>query len=130
VTQPGRYGALSLSPTTNQVHGFREKAALDGAVINGGFFVCEPNVFDLIEGDETVWEETPLMQLVERGKLAAYRHDGYWQSMDTLRDKMLLEEAWASGKAPWRVWPEPPALRLVEGIAPQSGAVMPQRGAA
>jgi glucose-1-phosphate cytidylyltransferase len=107
VTQPGRYGALSLTPEGDMVHAFREKAARDGAVINGGFFVCEPDVFDLIEGDETVWEEGPLMQLTEMGKLAAYRHTGYWQSMDTLRDKTVLEEAWSSGHAPWRVWDRP-----------------------
>jgi glucose-1-phosphate cytidylyltransferase len=130
VTQPGRYGALGLSSEDHLVHAFREKAARDGALINGGFFVCEPNVFDLIDGDETVWEEQPLMQLVERGKLAAYRHEGYWQSMDTLRDKMVLEEAWASGNAPWRVWPEPPALRLVEGLARQPDAATTERGVA
>jgi glucose-1-phosphate cytidylyltransferase len=107
VTQPGRYGALSLTPEGDMVHAFREKAARDGAVINGGFFVCEPDVFDLIEGDDTVWEEKPLMQLTEMGKLAAYRHTGYWQSMDTLRDKTVLEEAWSSGHAPWRVWDRP-----------------------
>lgn len=109
VTQPGRYGALSLTPEGNQVHAFREKAARDGAVINGGFFVCEPSVLDLIDGDSTVWEEGPLMRLVEMGKLAAYRHEGYWQSMDTLRDKTVLEEAWASDNAPWRVWDKRPS---------------------
>jgi glucose-1-phosphate cytidylyltransferase len=130
VTQPGRYGAISLSPDGDRVQAFREKAARDGAVINGGFFVCEPKVFDLIDGDETVWEESPLMRLVEMGKLAAYRHEGFWQSMDTLRDKTVLEEAWASGNAPWRVWPEQPMLRLIEGVGWQPAAIQPERGAA
>ena len=104
VSQPGRYGALHLNGEGDHVHTFREKALRDGAVINGGFFVCEPQVFDLISGDSTVWEEEPLMKLVSMGKLAAYRHEGYWQSMDSLRDKMVLEQAWSSGQAPWRVW--------------------------
>ena len=104
VTQPGRYGALGLNSNRDRVKAFREKAHRDGALINGGFFVCEPQVFDLIAGDDTVWEEAPLVSLVEMDKLAAFHHEGYWQSMDSLRDKMVLEQAWAAGDAPWRVW--------------------------
>jgi glucose-1-phosphate cytidylyltransferase len=103
VTQPGRYGALRLDTTRSQVKGFREKGVGDGGMINGGFFVCEPAVFDLIEGDATVWEEEPMERLIERGQLASYRHTGYWQSMDSLRDKQLLEKTWKEG-APWKVW--------------------------
>lgn len=103
VTQPGRYGALKLSNTQTMVEGFREKGMGDGGLINGGFFVCEPQVFDLIDDDRTVWENEPMMRLVERHKLGSYHHDGYWQSMDSLRDKAVLEEAWASG-APWKTW--------------------------
>lgn len=104
VTQPGRYGALGLSEDHTSVRNFREKGATDGGLINGGFFVCEPDVFDLIDGDQTVWEEEPIERVVERGKLGAYWHQGYWQSMDSLRDKMVLEKQWSSGKAPWKVW--------------------------
>ncbi|RCS25660.1 glucose-1-phosphate cytidylyltransferase [Phyllobacterium salinisoli] len=104
VTQPGRYGALGLSEDSSKVRAFREKAAGDGGLINGGFFVCEPQVFDLIDGDETVWEEEPMERVIERGKLGAYWHRGYWQSMDSLRDKMVLEKEWASGQAPWKLW--------------------------
>jgi glucose-1-phosphate cytidylyltransferase len=103
VTQPGRYGALRLDTARSQVKGFREKGAGDGGLVNGGFFVCEPAVFDLIEGDATVWEEEPMGHLIERGQLASYRHTGYWQSMDSLRDKQLLEKTWKEG-APWKVW--------------------------
>lgn len=104
VTQPGRYGALKLSEDMSKVRAFREKAAGDGGLINGGFFVCEPEVFDLIDGDQTVWEEEPMERLVAQGKLGTYWHRGYWQSMDSLRDKMLLEKQWSGGNAPWKVW--------------------------
>lgn len=104
VTQPGRYGALRLSEDMTRVQAFREKAAGDGGLINGGFFVCEPQVFDLIDGDATVWEEEPMERLVAQGKLGTYWHRGYWQSMDSLRDKIVLEKQWAAGKAPWKVW--------------------------
>jgi len=104
VTQPGRYGALGLSEGEINVRAFREKVPGDGGLINGGFFVCEPEVFDLIDGDATVWEEEPMERLIEKGKLGAYRHQGYWQSMDSLRDKMVLEKEWASGNAQWKVW--------------------------
>ncbi|MEL7128145.1 MAG: glucose-1-phosphate cytidylyltransferase [Pseudomonadota bacterium] len=101
VSQPGRFGALSLDPENGQVRGFREKAAKDGVVINGGFFVLEPSVMDLIDGPDTVWEREPLERLADAGELSAFRHTGFWQPMDTLRDKNLLEEIWASGSAPW-----------------------------
>ncbi|MBT9370085.1 glucose-1-phosphate cytidylyltransferase [Rhizobium sp. CSW-27] len=104
VSQPGRYGALKLSEDVRQVNGFREKGPGDGGLINGGFFVCEPEVFDVIDGDETVWEEEPMARILDRGKLGAYWHQGYWQSMDSLRDKILLEKEWQSGRAPWKIW--------------------------
>ena len=104
VTQPGRYGALKLSENMSKVQAFREKAAGDGGLINGGFFICEPQVFDLIEGDATVWEEEPMERLVAQEKLGTYWHRGFWQSMDSLRDKMVLEKQWSGGTAPWKVW--------------------------
>lgn len=102
IQPPGRYGALQLEGT--QVLGFQEKPAGDGAWINGGFFVLEPEVFDLIEGDQTSWESTPLQMLAKRGELTAYQHDGFWHAMDTLRDMHYLEELWSQGKAPWKAW--------------------------
>lgn len=104
VQPPGRFGAFTLSQGQTKLESFREKPKGDEAWINGGFFVLEPEVFDYIAGDSSVWEQDPLRSLAEKGKLAAYQHDGYWQNMDTLRDKMILEEVWASGKAPWKVW--------------------------
>lgn len=103
VVQPGRYGALNIA-ADGHVKGFREKAPTDGGLINGGYFVCEPEIFDLIEGDHEMWEEQPVSRLIERGKLSSYRHLGFWQSMDSLRDKNLLESIWAKGNAPWKVW--------------------------
>ena len=103
VVQPGRYGALRLSEDNTRVEGFREKGQRDGGLINGGFFVCEPEMLDLIDGDGTVLEEEPMERLIERGKLASFVHDGYWQSMDSLRDRHLLEEQWRRGAA-WKVW--------------------------
>lgn len=105
VAQPGRFGALDLSAERPRVAGFREKSAADGALINGGFFVLEPGVLDLIDGDETVFEEDPMRRLVEADQLAVYVHRGYWQNMDTLRDKRLLESLWERGEAPWRIAP-------------------------
>ena len=99
---PGRFGALDLEG--HRVASFKEKPKGDGGMINGGFFVLSPSVLDLIEGDETVWERQPLEKLAELGQLAAYSHNGFWQPMDTLRDKIYLEELWNSGKAPWKVW--------------------------
>lgn len=104
VVQPGRYGALHFDDDGINVVGFREKGRGDGGLINGGFFVCEPEVFDLVEGDSTVWEEGPMQKMIEAGKLRSFRHQGFWQSMDSLRDKQVLEDAWTKGDAPWKVW--------------------------
>jgi glucose-1-phosphate cytidylyltransferase len=104
VPQPGRFGALDLTSETNRVRGFREKSDKDGHLINGGFFVLEPEVFDYIVGDETVFEQEPLRALVAADQLAVYRHTGFWQNMDTLRDKHVLEKLWADGSPPWRIW--------------------------
>jgi glucose-1-phosphate cytidylyltransferase len=104
VQPPGRFGAFTLSEDDGRIGGFREKPAGDGAWINGGFFVLEPEVFDYIGGDSTVWEREPLERLARDGQLAAYRHRGFWQPMDTLRDKTVLNELWESGRAPWKVW--------------------------
>jgi len=102
VTPPGRYGALERSGET--VTAFAEKPRGDGAVINGGFFVLSPACIDLIAGDHVAWEGAPLTELAARGELMAYPHPGFWQPMDTLREKMLLEELWAGGNAPWKIW--------------------------
>ncbi len=102
VFPPGRYGALEL--LDRRVDSFREKPAGDGASINGGFFVLSPKVIDYIEGDSTVWEQQPLEGLARGGELYAFPHDGFWQAMDTLRDKRHLEELWTKGQAPWKVW--------------------------
>ncbi len=102
VQPPGRFGALELKGSS--VLRFLEKPHGDGAWINGGFFVLDPKVLDLISGDETIWEREPLTSLSQQGNLHAYFHEGFWQPMDTLRDKNHLEELWASGKAPWKVW--------------------------
>lgn len=99
---PGRFGALDFEG--NKVRTFKEKPKGDGAMINGGFFVLSPKVIDYIENDATVWERDPLEKLAEEGQLAAFQHDGFWQPMDTLRDKIHLEDLWSSGKAPWKVW--------------------------
>lgn len=104
VQQPGRFGALDLDPDSTRVRGFREKSSRDGHLINGGFFVCEPGVIDLVDGDDTVWEQEPLHRLVERGELAVYHHRGFWQNMDTLRDKQVLQKMAESGDAPWKIW--------------------------
>lgn len=103
VTPPGRFGALSVDKT--RITGFQEKPHGDGGRINGGFFVLSPKVLDYIEGDHTIWEREPMERLAREGNIAAYLHDGFWQCMDTLRDKVLLEELWESGRAPWKVWP-------------------------
>ncbi len=102
VRQPGRFGALSLSE--GRVRGFREKPNDDGGLINGGYFVLEPEVIDYIENDDTTWEREPIERLASEGQLAAYRHHGYWQNMDTLRDRMVLEGIWEKGNAPWKIW--------------------------
>ena len=102
VQPPGRYGALDRDG--NQVTGFTEKPRGDGGLINGGFFVLSPRCLDLIEGDNTSWEAQPLVKLAELGQMMAFEHHGFWQPMDTLRDKNQLEELWDSGKAPWKHW--------------------------
>ncbi|TIO77092.1 glucose-1-phosphate cytidylyltransferase [Mesorhizobium sp.] len=101
-TPPGRFGALNLDG--HDVRSFQEKPKADGGVINAGFFVLEPQVIDRISGDATVWEREPLETLAADGQLAAWRHEGFWQPMDTLRDRNQLEALWANGNAPWRVW--------------------------
>jgi glucose-1-phosphate cytidylyltransferase len=98
----GRFGALDIE--TNLVHEFIEKPAGDGSWINGGFMVCEPEVLDLIESDSTIFEQYPLQILAKQGQLSAYKHDGFWQCMDTLRDKIALNELWDKNKAAWKVW--------------------------
>jgi glucose-1-phosphate cytidylyltransferase len=103
VQPSGRFGALNLDADKNVIS-FQEKPKGDGAWINGGFFVLEPGVFDYIHSDETVWEREPLENLAKDIQLVAYTHTGFWQPMDTLRDKNQLEELWKSGKAPWKVW--------------------------
>ncbi len=102
VQPSGRFGSLVIDG--DQVTAFREKPAGDGASINGGFFVLSPKVIEYIEGDQTLWEREPLERLAEEGNLKAYPHTGFWQPMDTLRDKTHLEELWQSGAAPWRKW--------------------------
>ena len=102
---PGRWGAFALGDDDVRVQHFREKPEGDGAWVNGGFFICEPKVIDYIEGDGTVWEREPMTNIAHDGQMVAYKHTGFWQPMDTLRDKNLLEELWASGRAPWKVWP-------------------------
>ena len=99
---PGRFGALDISG--DKVNNFMEKPKGDGSMINGGFFVLSPDVIDYIDGDATIWERGPLERLAQEGNLAAYQHHGFWQPMDTLRDKVQLEELWLSGNAPWKVW--------------------------
>lgn len=102
VHPPGRFGVIQRDG--NQVIGFSEKPQGDGGVINGGFFVLSPECIDLIEGDNTIWEGAPLTSLVNKGNLMLYEHQGFWQPMDTLRDKNYLEDLWDTGKAPWKVW--------------------------
>ena len=104
VQPPGRFGAMTLSKDQNKIFTFREKPEGDGAWINGGFFVLEPGVMDYITDDMSVWELEPLQKLARDGKLAVYRHYGFWQSMDSLRDRMVLEELWKRGKPPWKIW--------------------------
>ena len=107
VQQPGRFGAFTLHENQNAIHSFREKpkeGETENAWINGGFFVVEPQAIDYITDDATVWEREPLEIMAKTDKLGAYRHTGYWQPMDTLRDKQTLEESWANGNAPWKCW--------------------------
>jgi glucose-1-phosphate cytidylyltransferase len=102
VQPPGRFGVIDID--REKIRTFTEKPAGDGSWINGGFFVLEPQVFDLLEGDDTAWEGEPLETLARAGQLSAYKHSGFWQAMDTMRDKTFLEGLWQSGRAPWKVW--------------------------
>ena len=102
IQPPGRFGALEIDESA--VRCFAEKPRGDGAWINGGFFVCEPGVADAIAGDETKWEEEPLRELAAQGELTAYQHRGFWQAMDTLRERNELQALWESGRAPWCSW--------------------------
>lgn len=104
VQPPGRFGAFKLSHGQHKIESFREKPEGDGAWINGGFFVLEPEVMNYIEGDATTWEREPMETLTDEGAMTAYRHKGFWHPMDTLRDKNYLEDLWKSGRAPWKVW--------------------------
>ena len=99
---PGRFGALKIKEKI--VESFQEKPRGDGALINGGFFVLSPKALNYIEDNNTVWEQEPLKTLAENGELMAFQHSGFWQPLDTLRDKNYLEELWAKGKAPWKIW--------------------------
>lgn len=103
VRPPGRFGA-TLVNSDGYIDAFAEKPKGDGGMVNGGFFVLEPDVIDLIDDDHTVWEQEPLNTLASDGQLRAFNHEGFWQPMDTLRDKNLLERMWVDGKAPWRLW--------------------------
>jgi len=98
----GRFGSLDIEG--NKVKSFKEKPTGDGARINGGFFVLSPKVIDLIKGDKTIWEEEPMETLAKEDQMSVYLHDGFWQPMDTLRDKLYLENLWSNGKAPWKIW--------------------------
>jgi len=101
---PGRFGAFTLSQNTSEIRSFHEKPDGDGAWVNAGYFVLEPEAIDYISEDRTVWEAEPLQNLAKDGQLSAYKHNGFWQPMDTLRDKTYLEDLWKSGDAPWKVW--------------------------
>jgi glucose-1-phosphate cytidylyltransferase len=101
---PGRFGAIHLEGDQTKITSFREKPDGDGAWVNSGFFVLEPETIDLIDGDATVWEQEPLQKLAQMDQLSAYKHSGFWQPMDTLRDKHVLEELWNGGNPPWKAW--------------------------
>jgi glucose-1-phosphate cytidylyltransferase len=104
VQPPGRFGTINLVPGTDRIDRFTEKPAGDGGWVNGGFFVVDSSVIDYIDGDDVVWEHEPISRIAADGRLFAYRHLGFWHPMDTLRDRMVLEDMWASGKAPWKIW--------------------------
>lgn len=108
VQPPGRFGAIHLNAADDHVPAFREKPSGDGAWISGGFFVLDPSVLDYVENDATVWEQDPMERLAREKELMAFQHQGFWQSMDTLRDRQYLESLWASGNAPWRSWTQGP----------------------
>jgi glucose-1-phosphate cytidylyltransferase len=102
VVPPARYGAIQLDGY--KITAFAEKPKNEGARVNGGFFILDPSVIDMIEGDDTIWETGPLEELAAAGQLAAFTHDGFWQPMDTLRERMLLDDLWRTGAAPWKIW--------------------------
>lgn len=104
VQPPGRFGAFQLGHDEDKIDSFKEKPEGDGAWVNSGYFVLEPGVIDYIDSDATSWEKEPMEALASSGQLAAFRHHDYWQPMDTLRDKHVLEDLWQSGQAPWKVW--------------------------
>lgn len=104
VQPPGRFGAFTLAENQTKLNSFNEKPKGDGAWINGGYFVVDPKVFEYEMPDTVMWEEGPLKEFSQKGLLSAYSHDGFWQNMDTLRDKMKLEEMWKNNEAPWRKW--------------------------
>jgi glucose-1-phosphate cytidylyltransferase len=104
VQPPGRFGAFRLSKDATRIEHFREKPKGDGAWVNGGFFALEPGVLDYIEHEGIFWEAEPLSELAEAGQLSAYKHDGFWYAMDTLRDRNVLEAQWSDGSAPWKIW--------------------------
>lgn len=104
VQPPGRYGAFTFNDGSNVITSFHEKPKGDSAWINGGFFVLEPEILDYIDDDSITWEKEPMETLAQEGKLSAYKHYNYWQSMDSLRDKHLLEESWSKGNPPWKIW--------------------------
>lgn len=104
VQPPGRFGAIALGQGQTKIQSFHEKPEGDGAWVNGGYFVLEPEVIDYIAADSTTWEREPLQKLAQSNQLSAYRHAGFWQPMDTLRDKNYLEDLWKNGKAPWKIW--------------------------
>jgi len=104
VQPPGRFGAIALASEHSKIHEFQEKPAGDGAWVNGGYFVCEPGVIDYIDGDDTVWEASPLTNIAKAGQLSAFRHTGFWHPMDTLRDKHYLEQQWMLDNPAWKQW--------------------------
>ncbi len=119
---PGRFGAFTLAADSAAVSTFTEKPRGDGAWINGGFFVLEPKVLDYIEGDPTVWEQDPMRNLAHDDELRAYRHTSFWQSMDTLRDKQVLQKMWDGGDAPWVVWGQDNGSVADQGRRAQAGS--------
>ena len=104
VQPSGRFGALNIDPSSQSVTSFLEKPKGDGSWINGGFFVCQPEVIDYIDGDDTIWEQDPMQQLAKNNQMKAFKHEDFWKPMDTLRDKQELDKLWESGKAPWKLW--------------------------
>jgi len=104
VQPPGRFGAIALGANQTKISRFQEKPEGDGAWINGGYFVCQPEVLSYIDDDSTVWEQGPLTNLAHNGELSAFKHSGFWHPMDTLRDKQHLEGLWQAGNPPWKIW--------------------------